>query len=199
MIDRLRQKLAGYQPKILSVSYPEAAILVPVTHSPEPEIILTQRARGMSTHSGQVAFPGGMREPSDPTLLHTALRESEEEIGLKREQVEVISPLSQVVSLHGILVSPFAAVIPEDCIFVPEEKELDAIFRVPVSFFLEDRRQRTDAITVDGMQLHIPCFQWQSYQIWGLSAAVLVDFLNVAYDAGIDMTRPDPKAAPKRG
>ncbi|TVP58387.1 MAG: CoA pyrophosphatase [Halomonadaceae bacterium] len=198
MIERLRQKLAGYEPRKLAVSYPEAAILVPVTYSGNPEIILTQRTTGMSTHSGQVAFPGGMREPADESLLHTALRESEEEIGLRREQVEVISPLSQVVSLHSILVSPFAAVIPEDCTFVPQEKELDAIFRVPVSFFLEDRRLRTDTVTIAGNKLHIPCYQWETYQIWGLSAAVLVDFLNVAYDAGIDLSQPDPKAVAKK-
>lgn len=193
MIDRLRQKLAGYQPRKLSVDYPEAGILVPVTHAREPEIILTQRASGMSTHSGQVAFPGGMREPEDPSILHTALRETEEEIGLSSGKVEVISPLSQVVSLHGILVSPFAAVIPPDCEFVPEEKELDAIFRVPVSFFLEDRRLRTDSIRIAGEQLYIPCYKWESYQIWGLSAVVLVDFLNEAYDAGIDLSLPDPR------
>ncbi|MDX1589503.1 MAG: CoA pyrophosphatase [Oleiphilaceae bacterium] len=193
MIDRMRQKLAGYQPRKLTVDYPEAGILVPVTHDREPEIVLTQRASGMSTHSGQVAFPGGMREPEDPTILHTALRETEEEIGLGSGKVEVIGPLSQVVSLHGILVSPFAGVIPADSEFVPEEKELDAIFRVPVSFFLEDRRFRTDNIKIGDQQLYIPCYQWQSYEIWGLSAAVLVDFLNEAYDAGIDLTRPDPR------
>jgi len=193
VIEKLREKLSGYEPRKMALSYPEAGILVPVTHSAAPEIILTRRTTGMSTHSGQVAFPGGMREPQDDSLLSTALRETEEEIGLSRSDVQIIGSLSQVPSLHKILVTPFAGVVPEDSEFTPEVKELDSVFRVPVSFFLEDRRHRTDAISFGDWQLHVPCYQWGEYQIWGLSAIVLVDFLNAGFDAGIDLTRPDPK------
>lgn len=61
---------------------PEAAVLLPITRSEAPELVLTLRAKGLSTHGGEVAFPGGRRDPEDPDLVFTALREAEEEIGL---------------------------------------------------------------------------------------------------------------------
>ena len=194
MKHKLRQQFENYSPRSMDFSYSRAGVLVPVTDSGDPEIVLTLRASSMSTHSGQVAFPGGMREEQDKTLLDTALRETEEEIGLSRDKVEIISPLSDVVSLHRILVSPYAGVIPAHSECGPELKELESVFRVPVSFFLEDRRVRTDSISFGSWKLHVPAWQWGNYQIWGLSAIVLVDFLNVGFDAGIDITRPDPKA-----
>lgn len=68
--------------------------------------------------------------------------------------------------------------------------EIDSIFRVPLSFFLEDRRERTDAIPFQNQTIHVPCYRWERYQIWGLSAVVLVDFLNAVYDADIDLLKP---------
>lgn len=62
--------------------FPEAAVLLPITRSEAPELVLTLRAKGLSTHGGEVAFPGGRRDPEDPDLVFTALREAEEEIGL---------------------------------------------------------------------------------------------------------------------
>ncbi|MFP5382602.1 MAG: NUDIX hydrolase, partial [Gammaproteobacteria bacterium] len=85
LIDRIRQ----YRPAPLDQALPEASVLVPVTGSERaPEIILTRRAQNMNSHAGEVAFPGGKRDPGDPDLIATALRESEEEVGLQRELVQ---------------------------------------------------------------------------------------------------------------
>lgn len=114
MRDLLVQRLTSYAPRKLDLSYPEAGILVPVTDDPgNPEMIFTLRSEKMSTHRGQVAYPGGKRDPGDLSLAATALREAHEEIGLPSDQVEIISPLSQVTSLHRILVSPYVGVVPE--------------------------------------------------------------------------------------
>lgn len=86
---------------------------MPITRSDEPELVLTLRASGLSTHGGEVAFPGGRRDPEDPDLIFTALREAEEEIGLPPGLVEVIGPLSPLISLHGIRVTPYVGVIPD--------------------------------------------------------------------------------------
>lgn len=188
MRNLLSERLAGYAPKQLALDYPEAGVLVPVTEDlSNPEIVFTLRSANLSTHRGQVSFPGGKRDREDRSLAETALREAHEEIGLEPDLVQVIAPLSQVMSRHGILVTPFVGVIPTDVALTANPGEIDSIFRVPIEFFLEDRRERTDAIPFMNHTFYVPCYRWERYQIWGLSAVVLVDFLNAVYDAGIDL------------
>jgi len=191
LLKQLEERLAVNRPRRLVLDYPEAAVLVPVTNRDrDPQIIFTQRAAHLSTHRGQVAFPGGKRDAEDPDLVTTALRETHEEIGVRPEDVRVVGGLGQVVSRYGILVSPFVGVVGEELELTPNLDELDSIFKVPVSFFLEDRRHRTDPLSFLDFTLHVPCYLWEGYQIWGLSAIVLVDLLNTAFDADIDLLEP---------
>lgn len=191
MRDLLTERLSGYAPRQLALDYPEAGILVPVTdNESRPELIFTLRSANLTTHRGQVSFPGGRRDPEDASLRDTALRETHEEIGLPPHKVEVIAPLSQVMSRYGILVTPYVGVVPEDHPLSANPAEIESIFRVPIGFFLEDRRERTDALTFLNNTYYVPCYRWQHYEIWGLSAVVLVDFLNAVYDAGIDLLEP---------
>ncbi|WP_372971326.1 NUDIX hydrolase [Marinobacter sp.] len=191
MRDLLTKRLSGYVPRLLTLDYPEAAVLVPVTDNHDnPEIIFTLRSENLSTHRGQVSFPGGRRDPEDESLAATALRETHEEIDLPPEQVQLIAPLSQVMSLHQILVTPYVGVIPGDHPLTANPAEIESIFRVPVEFFLEDKRHRTDPLNFLNNTFYVPCYRWGRYQIWGLSAVVLVDFLNAVYDAGIDLLEP---------
>lgn len=191
MHDLLTERLSNYAPRQLALDYPEAGILVPVTDNPgEPEMIFTLRSANLKTHRGQVSYPGGKRDPSDVSLAATALRETHEEIGLPPDQVQVIAPLSQVMSLHRILVTPYVGVVPGDHPLEPNPEEIESVFRVPISYFLEDRRERTDTLSFLNSTLYVPCYRWERYQIWGLSAVVLVDFLNAVYDARIDILEP---------
>ncbi|OEY65014.1 NUDIX hydrolase [Marinobacter sp. X15-166B] len=191
MRDLLSERLSGYAPRQLALNYPEAGVLLPVTDScGRPEIIFTLRSQKMTTHRGQVSFPGGKRDRADATLAETALRETHEEIGLPPSQVQMIAPLGQVMSRYGILVTPFVGVVPRDAELVANPDEIESIFKVPVDFFLEDRRARTDPLPFLDSTYYVPCYQWERYQIWGLSAVVLVDFLNAVYDADIDLLQP---------
>jgi len=189
--DLLTERLSNYAPRQLALDYPEAGILVPITDNErDPEMIFTLRSSNLKTHRGQVAYPGGKRDPDDASLIATALRETHEEIGLPPDQVKVIAPLSQVMSLHRILVTPYVGVVPGDHHLEPNPHEIESVFRVPISWFLEDQRERTDTLSFLNSTLYVPCYRWQQYQIWGLSAVVLVDFLNAVYDAGIDILEP---------
>ncbi|WP_114417575.1 CoA pyrophosphatase [Marinospirillum perlucidum] len=188
MLDLLRQNLAGHQPSQLEgIDYPQAAVLLPITREPDPQLIFTRRAGHLSTHSGQVAFPGGKRDPEDPSLVATALREAEEEIGLEPEQVEVLGALGELISLHGIRVTPYVGLIPASLELVPCEDELDAIFSVPLRWFAEDQRSHTDQIQVADRCLYVPSYQWQEYRIWGLSAMMLVELLQVGLQQDISL------------
>jgi len=187
----LSDRLSGYAPRQLALDYPEAGVLVPVTDNHRrPELIFTLRSNTLKTHRGQVSFPGGKRDPEDASLKATALRETHEEIGLPPEQIRLVAPLSQVMSRHGILVTPYVGVVTEDHPLTANPAEIESIFRVPIEFFLEDTRERTDALGFLDQTFYVPCYRWERYQIWGLSAVVLVDFLNAVYDAGIDMLEP---------
>src|SRR5690606_40910837 len=84
----------------------EAGVLVAITNETEPQLLLTRRALHLSTHQGEVAFPGGKRDDTDTSIVMTALREAEEEVALPLQQVQVIGELDQVVSRFGYLVTP---------------------------------------------------------------------------------------------
>jgi len=189
-IDKLVERVKAYTPKEIKADFPEAGILVLVTrNSQSPSIILTRRAQHMNTHKGQVAFPGGKFDEEDVTLQQTALRECHEEIGVAAHHIEIIGQLSQVVSLHGIRVTPFVGLIDESVSFTPNLDELDSIFKVPTSFFNDAIPKRRDKMTYRDIALSVPSYDYQwddeTYEIWGLSAIVLVELMNIAFDADI--------------
>ncbi|ALM53162.1 CoA pyrophosphatase [Halomonas huangheensis] len=199
MLEKLREKLQGLHPRRIHLRLPEAAVLIPIVNRPEPTLLFTRRANHLSTHGGQVAFPGGKREPQDADLLDTALRESCEEIALPRERVEILGQLSDVLSLYGIKVTPFVGVIPPDLPLVADSNELDVIFEVPLRHFLDDCRTHTDVIPVDGRDIYVPSYRVAAHQgddhvIWGLSAMMLVELLAEGFDLPMGLfNKPEGK------
>lgn len=190
LLDNLTRKMQGYQPQQLVKNMPEAAVLLAITSGKNPEVILTRRASHLSSHPGQVAFPGGKRDAEDLNLYATALREAEEEIGLNPQKVQHLGRLSDVVSLHGIKVTPYVALVPEKLDFCLCEDELDAIFQVPISWLLADPRSHTDVIQVADTKLYVPSYSFNEFTIWGLSAMMLVEFLQVGFNMPIDIYQP---------
>lgn len=196
MLDELLQRVRSHTPRILTVDerLPEAAVLVPITRSDEPELVLTLRASGLSTHGGEVAFPGGRRDPEDRDLTHTALREAEEEVGLPPGLVEVVGPLSPLVSRFGIKVTPYVGVVPDYVEYRANDDEIAAVFSVPLTFFCDDPREVTHRIDYEGRSWYVPCYHYDNYKIWGLTAVMIVELVNLVYGAGIDLDQP-PKSS----
>lgn len=192
MLDELLQRVRSHTPNTLENTQrlSEAAVLLPITRSDEPELVLTLRASGLSTHGGEVAFPGGRRDPDDHDLIHTALREAEEEVGLPPGLVEVIGPLSPLVSRFGIRVTPYVGVVPDYVEYRPNDAEIAAVFAVPLRFFCDDPREVTHRIDYEGRSFYVPCYQYENYKIWGLTAVMIVELVNLVFDAGIDLERP---------
>lgn len=165
-----------------------ASVLVAITNEQEPKVVLTQRAATLSSHAGQVAFPGGKQDPEDKDSLETALREANEEVGLDPELVEALVPLKSVRSVNQLSVTPWVAVIPPKLRFVANEGELDEVFSVPLQFFLE-----TDVN--EGWRKHpqykrygLPVWEFQGFVIWGLTAYIIADLLNICFDAGFEIS-----------
>ncbi|MCL6272010.1 CoA pyrophosphatase [Sansalvadorimonas sp. 2012CJ34-2] len=194
MLINIRQQLSSHTPRRLDVEAPEAAVLIALTrHERDPEIVFTRRCGHLNTHGGEVAFPGGKRDPEDKSLLQTALRESHEEIGLPTSQVDFLGTTGDVISRFGIKVTPYVGVIDPDVELVANPHELDRIFRVPVSFFLESGSVRTDKLSYRHMTFHVPAWQFGEYQIWGLTAIMLVEFLNISLGANIPLDVPQTR------
>ena len=169
---------------------PKAAVLIAVTDEDSPKIIYTLRSNKVSSHQGEVSFPGGMQEESDTSLIMTALRESEEEIGLPQNCVEILGSLDTMVSRFNVSVTPFVGVIPGGVELNTTSQEIEACFRVPLSFLLKDKRYRNDEVSRNGETFYMPAYKYSSYVIWGLTAMITVNFLNRALDAKIDMSLP---------
>ena len=169
---------------------PKAAVLIALTDEENPEVIYTLRSNKVSSHQGEVSFPGGMQEESDTSLIITALRESEEEIGLPQNCVKILGSLDTMVSRFNVSVTPFVGVIPGDVELNTSSDEIEACFRVPLSFLLKDKRYRNDEVNRNGETFYMPAYKYSSYVIWGLTAMITVNFLNRALDAKIDMSLP---------
>ncbi|WP_043530083.1 CoA pyrophosphatase [Litchfieldella xinjiangensis] len=187
MLEKLRERLQAHTPRRLVTELPQAAVLLPIVTRAEPTLLFTRRAGHLKQHSGQVAFPGGKWEPGDADLLATALREAEEEIALPPGNVDLVGRLGDLISLHGIAVTPYVGLIPPDLPLRADPGELDAIFEVPLSHFLEDRRTHTDVIPVDGRPHYVPSYRAGDHVIWGLSAMMLVELLVEGFGSRISL------------
>lgn len=198
MLDKLRMRVMDHKPRIIEAAgLPEAGVLIPVTcvHD-EPEIILTLRSKRLSTHSGEVAFPGGRRDPGDVDLRFTALRETHEEIGLQPDLVDVVGPMDSLVSRFGIKVTPYVGILPDVFELIPNADEIDEIFSVPVKYLLDDPREMTHRIDYEGRSWYVPSYRYEGFKIWGLTALMLTELMNVAFDAKIPLSipyEPDPE------
>jgi 8-oxo-dGTP pyrophosphatase MutT (NUDIX family) len=192
MIDTIKNNLLHYQPKLLNSRLPQAGVLIAITDENEPKVILTRRAKTLSSHGGEVAFPGGKRDKSDSDIVFTALREAHEEIDLEPAQVNVLGRMDESVSLHRLQVTPCVGVIPANIKLQANLDELDSIFKVPLSFFLDDNN-RCDHLEDYRLKARFaPCFLFDDYLIWGLTSYMLMDFLNVSLSAEIAL-KPRPK------
>jgi len=158
-----------------------AAVLVPLTQREiGMQMLLTERTHTVRDHPGQVAFPGGMAEPEDKDLLATALRESEEEIGLLSSQVEVVGYLPSQAVISGYAVLPVVGFYDSDFQASIDPGEVASVFEVPLDFL----RDASNLIRVDrdknGVTLPTYEYDYDGHRIWGATALMirmLVDVL----------------------
>ena len=187
MLDKITEKIKLYSGTPPVDELRQAAVLIAITESEDPELIYTLRSNKVGSHGGEVSFPGGMFETEDKNLQDTALRESHEETGLDRSKVNILGSIDTVVSRFNISVTPYVGIVPSDIELNDNSDEIEACFRVPLSFLLEDKRYRNDEINRNGDIFFMPAYSYDSYIIWGLTAMITVDFLNIALDANIDL------------
>ena len=190
MLRKIKTNLKGFMGSPPIEDLPKAAVLLAITAEEEPELIYTLRSNKVSSHKGEVAFPGGREEQGDLSLADTALREAEEEIGLDRNLVEILGSLDTTVSRYGISVTPYVGIIPPNPNLDESSSEIESYFRVPISYLANDIRHRNDKVTEGGETFYMPAYKYNEYIIWGLTAMITVNFLKLALDKEIDLSIP---------
>lgn len=165
------------EPLFADRSPAHAAVLLPLVMRDELMLLLTQRTEHLSTHSGQIALPGGRMDDSDADATAAALRETHEEIGLPPDRVEVIGALPEYITGTAFIVTPVVGLVPPDIRLRPNPYEVADVFEVPLSFLMNPAHHRRHRMQFQGHER-----EWYSMPfadgpherfIWGATAGML--------------------------
>jgi 8-oxo-dGTP pyrophosphatase MutT (NUDIX family) len=154
-----------------------AAVLVPILDMAEPEMVFTRRAEHLPQHPGQVSFPGGAAEQRDGSAVQTALREAYEEIGLPSEVTQPIGFLDRMDTISDYRVLPVVALVKPPVHWVPDTREVAEVFSVPLGVVLDKDRYEGRQVERDGIEYTIWSLSWNGYNIWGVTAAILMNLI----------------------
>ncbi len=184
MIGLLRDKLSGYYPaSIASDKKIRAAVLIPVfENSNGTHIILTKRTTTVRYHKGEISFPGGMYEDGDEDTLMTALRECNEEIGVKERDVEIIGRLDDMRTVTGFVITPYVGLIPYPYEFVLNPHEVNYLIYLPLLHLLQTDAA-DEAAQHEGRTIQVRSFHYEGERIWGATCRLLLTLKRiVAHD-----------------
>jgi 8-oxo-dGTP pyrophosphatase MutT (NUDIX family) len=157
--------------KITGQNLVASAVLIPIFHEQDQyRILFTERSYEVNFHKGQICFPGGTQEPFDSTLLQTALREINEEIGLETENIEILGELDDTLTfVTNYVISPFVAFISTPPALRTNGREVRGTFSVPLSFLLDEANFKQDSQS----------YEYEGHTIWGATARILRQFIGL--------------------
>ena len=165
--DRMLAILAREQP------IRPAAVLIPVIDRPQPTVLLTQRSAHLNDHAGQISFPGGKIDATDASPLDAALREAEEEIGLKREFVDPVGYLDLYGTSFGFRILPTVARVRPGFKLRINESEVDDAFEVPLAFLMNPANHQLHSKEFRGIERTYYAMPYEGRYIWGATAGIL--------------------------
>lgn len=159
----------------LSGTLKPAGVLIPIfERGAELSVLLTQRSAELKHHAGQVSFPGGRMEENDLSVEATALRETEEEIGIEARHVSVLGYLQTMPTITGYAVTPIVGMVSADARLHIDPTEVEYTFEVPLSFLLDSGNEiRTEWDTQD-RKVPMVEFHWEGERIWGATAFMII-------------------------
>ena len=186
LTDRFFGELRGaLSPVAVSDPLPQglrsAGVLVPLrTSGGEVTVTLARRTERVPHHKGQICFPGGSRDPGDRDLLATAMREAEEEMGIRSEDVELLGAMERVPTVTGFCIQPFVARIAQDARFHLDGFEVAETFDAPLSAFTDFSRYRAAGTTFLGKPYMVYFLDYDRFTIWGATARILHSLAELA-------------------
>ena len=184
---KIEKILAGYKKKEISdESFRPSAVLMPLFYDKGSlHVLFTKRSDRVDFHKGQVCFPGGGPEPGDLSLLQTALREAEEEIGLKAKDVEILGELDdKLTHASGYVISPFVAFIPYPYPFKLDRKEVEEIFSVPLSALMDELNFSSNYYPTEDKSGPGYAYEYEGHIVWGATAKILRQFTELLSKEG---------------
>lgn len=186
MIEQIRDRLAAYTPTYIEEpSLARAAVLVPLyDNGGEVHVLFTVRSELVEHHKGQISFPGGAYDASDPDLTFTAVRETWEEIGVSTEHVQVLGQLDEMITISNFLVRPFVGRItrPGPYPFAHSEAEVSEILEVPLAHLLDESNVVAELRNYQGREVMMYSYHFDRHLIWGATARILKQFLDIVRD-----------------
>lgn len=194
----IKEKLLDFDsPKRISLKddfFTSSAVLfsiIPYEDRPYDLVIIHRTDRG-SRHRGEMSFPGGKFDPNvDISLQDTALRETEEEIGVPRKSIKILGCLDDFPTMTKFVVSPFIGVIDKDQKLIKDEREVQEILKIPIDFFVSKRSFREQAFDIEGKKFPIFYFNYKNkengktYTVWGATAHMIATFIELIYDVNM--------------
>ena len=161
----------------------EAAVLIAlVMHASGPTVLLTRRTSHLHDHAGQISFPGGGIERHDEDPVAAALREAEEEVGLRAESVEVLGSLPRYATATGYLVTPVVGLVAPGHALQIDTFEVEEAFEPPLAFLMDPAHHERRLVEIDGMRRTFYAMPYEAgrrYFIWGATAAMLRNFYHL--------------------
>jgi 8-oxo-dGTP pyrophosphatase MutT (NUDIX family) len=172
-------QVSGFRPPDSEAHRPSrtAAVLVAILDMPEPQLVLTRRADHLPQHPGQVCFPGGAAEDNDRSAVQTALREAQEEIGLPPEAARPIGFLDRMDTISDYRVLPVVALVTPPVNWTLDTREVAEVFTVPLVVALDRQRYQGRTVERDGHRYTVWSLRWGEYDIWGATAAMLLNLI----------------------
>lgn len=141
-----------------------------------PHVLLQLRTDRVSTHKGQVSMPGGSFDSTDRDLLHTALRETNEETGIDPSLIEVIGEFDEYISIMGFQVNVFAGALNSKVEYKACDDETEQILEVPFSLFYNEEYYKCEKLTHEGREFDVYYYDFNGITVWGMTARILTDF-----------------------
>ncbi|HEX2196620.1 MAG TPA: CoA pyrophosphatase [Actinomycetota bacterium] len=184
--ESLRATLAAHRPARVQVPDARAAaVLIPVHPGPEPSVLFTVRTETVSSHKGQISFPGGSIDPTDESAEAAALRETHEEIGLDPSAVEIVGELDTTPTfVSGFVISPFVGLLRGEPRLTPNPDEVAEVLQVPLAD-LDDEIRAEPGFAHRGRTYPTEAWIWRDYVIWGVTARLIRLFLGVLAEGGL--------------
>lgn len=172
---RLRRRLAGHPcRRIGNPDLREAAVLLALfRHGDEDRLLLTLRTDSVRHHKGEICLPGGSREPADTGPVATALRETEEELGLAPERFEILGCLDDVESVHGYRVTPVVAWLHQPGGYRPDPNEIAEVLELPLGAFFRPGVHHSENWKHRGRRERVHFYRIGQIEVWGMTAAIL--------------------------
>ena len=166
-------------------SFRPAAVLVPlVRREPEITVLLTQRTEDMPSHAGQIAFPGGRKQQEDADAKATALRETEEEVGLSRTFVQVIGAVDPYRTGTGYEITPVVGIVTPGFTIHADPREVADVFEVPLSHFLDEKNHRIDSRVWQGRERRYYAMPYGERYVWGATAGMIKNLYHILAEGG---------------